>query len=47
MRAQEAVAFAWSFGTDLSFKGDEEWKLIYRHADPLMEKTAADTVLQE
>ena len=27
-------------------KEDEEWKLIHRHADPLMEKTAADTVLQ-
>jgi ketosteroid isomerase-like protein len=26
---------------------DGEWKLIHRHADPLMEKTAPDTVLQQ
>jgi hypothetical protein len=25
---------------------DGEWKLIHRHADPLMEKTAPDAVLQ-
>jgi ketosteroid isomerase-like protein len=26
---------------------DGEWKLIHRHADPLMEKTAPETVLQK
>jgi ketosteroid isomerase-like protein len=26
---------------------DGIWKLVHRHADPLMEKTAADTVLQK